>query len=128
MATLKISLPDDLNAFVESEVASGGYPNVDRFFHDIVEQHRRYREDQALQQQMLLDIARRKGDVTQEDHERVRREVRERRLAELRHEIQLGIDQLDNGEWVEYESVDDCVEDIMTEGRKLLEQRRARQA
>lgn len=126
MATLKISLPDDLNAFVESEVASGNYRNVDDFFHDIIEFQRRDREDQALEQQMILDIARRKGDVTDEDHAQVRREVRDRRLAELRAELQVGIDQADRGEWVEYDSVDNCVEDIVTEGRKILEERRAR--
>jgi antitoxin ParD1/3/4 len=128
MATLKISLPDHLNAFIESEVASGNYRNADDFFRDIVESQRLDREDQALEQKMLLEIAQQNGDVTDEDHARVRRQVRDRRLAELRAELQVGIDQLDRGEWVEYDSVDDCVHDIVTEGRKILEERRARKS
>jgi Arc/MetJ-type ribon-helix-helix transcriptional regulator len=119
MATLKISLPDHLNEFVVSEVASGNYRNVDEFFRDVVESQKLDREVQALEQRMLLEIARQNGDVTDEDHARVRQEIRGRRLAQLRAELQVGIDQADRGEFVEF-----TAQDIMREGRELLARRK----
>jgi antitoxin ParD1/3/4 len=91
MATLKISLPDELIAFVESEVSSGNYPSQDEYFRDIVELHR----------------------------------LEERRLAEVRTEIQAGIDEADRGEVIEYNSVEECVNHTVLEGQKLLNARRA---
>jgi antitoxin ParD1/3/4 len=91
MATLRISLPDDLIAFVESEVSSGQYPNQDEYFRDILELHK----------------------------------SEGRRLADLKAEIELGIEQADRGELVEYDSVEDCVNHTIVAGRKLLEERKA---
>ena len=49
-------------------------------------------------------------------------QAREQRLKELRREVQLGIDQLDRGEYSEYDerSLKEFFEQIKTEGRKSL--------
>jgi Arc/MetJ-type ribon-helix-helix transcriptional regulator len=125
MATLTISLPDNQKAFIDSEVAAGAYPDVDALFGDMVEMLKRHREDAGLAHQLLMEIAEAKGDVTEEDHERVRRQVEARRLAELRADLQAGIDEADRGEFIEYDSPEKLVEEVVREGRQLLAERRA---
>lgn len=50
-------------------------------------------------------------------------QLRAIKLEELRKEIQVGIDQLDRGEGVEYQSATELVEDIKARGRKRLEEK-----
>lgn len=57
--------------------------------------------------------------MTDDDHDRVRQQVREPRLRELREMLREGIEQADRGEFVEF-----TAEDIMREGRELLARRK----
>jgi len=49
MATVTISLPDSLKAFVETQLESGGYGNVSEYFRSLL------REAQAKQQAARLE-------------------------------------------------------------------------
>ena len=51
-------------------------------------------------------------------------ELRELKLAALRRDIQVGIDQIEAGEYTEYteETLDELFEEIMSEGRREMEQ------
>lgn len=51
-------------------------------------------------------------------------ELRELKLDALRRDIQVGIDQIEAGEYTEYteETLDELFEEIMSEGRREMEQ------
>ena len=53
-----------------------------------------------------------------------RDKIREMRLEELNRELQIGLDQLERGEYVEF--TDALVEDIKRRGRERLAQREGR--
>jgi prevent-host-death family protein len=57
--------------------------------------------------------------------EQAEEELRSLKLEALRHEIEIGIEQLENGQYTEYdeESLSTFVEDIKARGRKRLAQR-----
>lgn len=122
---LNIEIDDSLRDFLEKQRLIGGYGSIDAYLQSLIQGDKDQMDDQQLYQKLILEIARSKGDVTDDDHQRVREQVAQPRLRELRAMIQAGIDQADRGEFLEYDSVEGCVQDICTEGRKLLEQRKA---
>ncbi len=54
MATVTISLPDSLKAFVESQIASKGYGNVSEYFRSLVREAQ-VRENDARLEALLLE-------------------------------------------------------------------------
>ncbi|MFS8148299.1 ribbon-helix-helix domain-containing protein [Rhizobium sp. BR 249] len=54
MATVTISLPDSLKAFVESQMASKGYGNVSEYFRGLVRDAQE-RENEARLEALLLE-------------------------------------------------------------------------
>ncbi|NLS04472.1 type II toxin-antitoxin system ParD family antitoxin [Rhizobium sp. P32RR-XVIII] len=54
MATVTISLPDSLKAFVESQMASKGYGNVSEYFRSLVREAQ-VRENEARLEALLLE-------------------------------------------------------------------------
>ena len=90
MPTMNVSLPSELAAFVEGEVASGQYGTASEVVRD------------ALR---LL---------------RLKREFHEEKLAILRREVQIGLDQANAGVFSP-----DTVEDIAAKTRAAARKRRA---
>ncbi|HZO91652.1 MAG TPA: type II toxin-antitoxin system ParD family antitoxin [Chthonomonadaceae bacterium] len=79
MATMNISLPDTMKAFVEAEVAEGGYNTASEYFRALV------REAQERKARVRLEALLLEGlqsgaatPMTEDDWEDIRREVRER--------------------------------------------------
>jgi Arc/MetJ-type ribon-helix-helix transcriptional regulator len=116
---LNIEIDDSLRAFLEQQAVEGGYGSQAQYIQSLIEDDRERLAEQALEQKLLLEIAHANGDVTDDDHDRVRQQVREPRLQELREMLREGIEQADRGEFVEF-----TVEDIMREGRELLARRK----
>lgn len=54
MATVTISLPDSLKAFVESQIANKGYGNVSEYFRSLV-RDAQARENEARLEVLLLE-------------------------------------------------------------------------
>ena len=75
MTHVAVQLPDELNQFVQQSIASGAYHNTDEFFVSVLA---------TLKEQAVSELS----------------EAEERKLSELRPEIQLGMDQLDRGQSV----------------------------
>src|SRR5258706_7256659 len=114
-----IEIDDSLKAFLEQQAVEGGYGSTENYVMSLIEDDRERLAEQALEQKLLLEIAHANGDVTDDDHVRVRQQVREPRLQELREMLRVGIEQADRGEFVEF-----TAEDIMREGRELLARRK----
>ncbi len=75
MTQVAVQLPDELNRFVQQSIASGAYHSMDDFFVSVLAN---------LKEQAESELS----------------EAEESRLASLRAEIQLGVDQLDSAESV----------------------------
>ncbi len=73
MTQVAIQLPDELSQFVNKTVQAGGYPSTDDFFISVLSTY--------------------KGQV-----EERRSEAAEEKLALLRADVQLAVDQADRGE------------------------------
>lgn len=91
---MNITLTPELKAIIERKVASGLYRSAS----EVVREALRLLEE--------------------------RERVKEDRLAALRAELQVGLDQLDRGEYVVMD--DQMLEDVKARGRKRLEEAEAR--
>jgi antitoxin ParD1/3/4 len=92
---MRVSLRPDLEKFIEEKVRNGQYADVDAVVNDAVE---------------MLKEQNEREELSPEDAQK---------LEELRREIQIGIDQADRGEFVEF-----TAEDIIREGEAELRRRR----
>lgn len=93
MATMNISLPDNLKSFIDTRVSNDGYGNVSEYVRDLV------RQDQKRQEA--------------EESER-------KYLEQLREDVQIGLDALKAGKFTQYDSADDLINDVIKEGQKRL--------
>src|SRR5205085_526308 len=93
---INVSLPPDLEVLVREKVASGMYDSVSDVFCEAL--------------YLLKD----------------RDELKRIRLEELRREIAIGIEQIEKGEYVEYDddSLHEMFEQIKTEGRRRIAEKR----
>ncbi len=53
MATVTISLPESLNAFVENQMAAKGYKNVSEYLGSLVEEAHQRQQDERLEALLL---------------------------------------------------------------------------
>jgi antitoxin ParD1/3/4 len=79
MKSINISLPDTMRAYIEEQVAQGGYSSVSEYFRELVRQDQKQRAKERLEK-MLLE-ALNSGDATEmtaTDWEDIRQTIRER--------------------------------------------------
>lgn len=93
MATMNISLPDNLKSFIDARVSNDGYGNVSEYVRDLVRQDQKRKE--------------------QEESER-------KYLEQLREDVQIGLDALKEGKFTKYDSADDLINEVIREGQKRL--------
>ncbi|MEH2067582.1 MAG: type II toxin-antitoxin system ParD family antitoxin [Nostoc sp.] len=53
MKSINISLPDTMRAYVEEQVAQGGYSSVSEYFRELVRQHQKQRARERLETMLL---------------------------------------------------------------------------
>ena len=79
MATMNISLPDAMRAFVEAEIAEGGYSTASEYFRQLVRTAQKEKTEATLQALLLEGLQ--SGEATEftpEDWADLRRRVHER--------------------------------------------------
>ncbi|BAY39006.1 putative addiction module antidote protein, CopG/Arc/MetJ family [Nostoc sp. NIES-2111] len=79
MKSINISLPDTMRAYVEEQVAQGGYSSVSEYFRELVRQDQKHRAKERLETMLLEGLN--SGDATEmttQDWEDIRQAVRER--------------------------------------------------
>lgn len=79
MSRLTISMPDQMNAWVEAQVNTGRYGNVSEYFRDLVRRDQERREASVHALQALIDKAEASGVSS-----RSLEEIREAARAEAR--------------------------------------------
>lgn len=93
---MNISLPPALEKFIQDKIGSGCYSTASEVVRDGL---------RLLQEQERF---------------------RQMRLEELRREVQIGIDEIERGEGITYDSIEDFIEDVKKHGRERQAVRRAK--
>ncbi|MCC5636398.1 type II toxin-antitoxin system ParD family antitoxin [Nostoc sp. CHAB 5844] len=79
MKSINISLPDAMRAYVEEQVAQGGYSSVSEYFRELVRQDQKQRAKERLETMLLEGLN--SGDATEmtaQEWEDIRQTVRKR--------------------------------------------------
>jgi antitoxin ParD1/3/4 len=77
--SINISLPDTMRAYIEEQVAQGGYSSVSEYFRELVRQDQKQRAKERLETMLLEGLN--SGDATEmtvKDWEDIRQTIRER--------------------------------------------------
>jgi antitoxin ParD1/3/4 len=56
MTTINISLPEAMKAYIDEQVAKGGYGSVSEFFRDLIRQDRKRKAQESLETLLLEGI------------------------------------------------------------------------
>ena len=96
MATMNISLPDNLKSFIDARVSNDGYGNVSEYVRELVRQDQKRKEQEASERFYL---------------------------EQLREDVRIGLEDLKAGRFTKYDSTDDLINDVIKEGQKRLAKR-----
>jgi antitoxin ParD1/3/4 len=78
MTTLNISLPENLKAFVEDQVASGGYSTASEYIRSLIREAQERRARESLETKLLAALEGEPEEMSREDWDRLRSRVRQR--------------------------------------------------
>ncbi len=79
MTTMNVSLPDDLKAFVDEQVATGGYGTTSEFIRELIREARKQAARQRLEALLLEGLNSGPATpMTSEDWDNLKRDARER--------------------------------------------------
>ena len=77
MATMNISLPDEMKAFVEAQMAADGYASASEYLRALIREEQKRRAKQALEAKLLEGLQGPAVEMTREDWDSIRREALE---------------------------------------------------
>lgn len=78
MATMNMSLPDQLKQFVDEEVREGGYASTSDYMRDLIRQRQRAKAEELLRRLIAEGLASGPVEpVTKQTFEQMRKELRE---------------------------------------------------
>jgi antitoxin ParD1/3/4 len=80
MATMTISLPEQMREFVESEVAIGNYGSASELFRDLVRERQKRKSQERLETLLLEGLERGKQIEVTQDHLNARRQALREKL------------------------------------------------
>ena len=84
MATMNVSLPDEMKAFVEEQVQRGGYSTASEYLRELIRDAQKQAAEERLEKLLLEGLDSGPATpMTKKDWEDLRREL-ERRRAERR--------------------------------------------
>ncbi|MBX9255312.1 type II toxin-antitoxin system ParD family antitoxin [Desmonostoc muscorum CCALA 125] len=79
MKSINISLPDTMRAYIEEQVAQGGYSSVSEYFRELVRQDQKQRAKERLETMLLEGLnSGNATEMTVQDWEDIRQTIRER--------------------------------------------------
>ena len=81
MTRLTISMPDQLSAYVEGQIAQGRYGNVSEYFRDLIRRDQERRSEAIAELRTMIEKAEASGTGT-----RSMTEIREAVIAEARQQ------------------------------------------
>ncbi|HEY3245826.1 MAG TPA: hypothetical protein VGM03_20970 [Phycisphaerae bacterium] len=122
MATVNITLPDELKQFVQSQSVKDGYASEAEYLRVIIQQARELEVEHELEAELLETAAAAGREITTADWQSLKERIRQQRLDALRAELDIGLKQLERGEYATYttETLGELFDRIQSEGRKRL--------
>lgn len=78
MATISISLPDEMKAFIEGQAAAGGYATATEYLRALVEDAQKRKAKQDLEAQLLGGLQSPASDLTDADWSALRQRIVDR--------------------------------------------------
>ena len=82
MPTINISLPDDMEAFIEAQMSQDGYASVSEYFRTLVREAQKRKARQELKAKLLEGLQSPVSEMTAEDWQSMRREAHEQIAGE----------------------------------------------
>ena len=77
MTTLNISLPENLKAFVEDQVSSGGFSTVSEYIRSLIRDAQERRARGVLEAKLLAALEKEPEEMLHDDWEQLRDRVRQ---------------------------------------------------
>jgi antitoxin ParD1/3/4 len=77
MTLMNISLPEEMKAFIEAEMATEGYASASEYFRALIRDAQKRRAKQELEAKLLEGLEGPAVEMTREDWESIRREALE---------------------------------------------------
>ncbi len=78
MTTMNISLPDEMKAFVEAQMAADGYASASEYLRALIRDDQRRRAKQALEAKLLEGLQSPASEMTDADWAGLREKIYER--------------------------------------------------
>lgn len=78
MATVNISMPDDMRLFVERQVSEAGFGTTSEYVRSLIREAQRRVDDEALQRQLLEGLRGETLELTPADWQAIRNEALKR--------------------------------------------------
>jgi Arc/MetJ-type ribon-helix-helix transcriptional regulator len=127
MAKFTISLPESLRGYVEAQVAAKGFKSVADYISFVVCMDKVQNAEPSMEDELLDRLQSESGPVSDADVQRIKHEIYDRRLKELRRELETGIEEPGRGNSRTYDagSTQQLLDDIKAQGRKRLAERRS---
>jgi antitoxin ParD1/3/4 len=82
MTSMNISLPDEMKAFVETEMAQEGYASASEYVRALIGNAQKRRAKQELEARLLEGLQGPAIEMTREDWDSIEREARDGLVAE----------------------------------------------
>lgn len=82
MTTMNISLPDEMKAFVEAQLAADGYASASEYLRALIREDQKRRAKQSLEAKLLEGLQGPAVEMTHEDWGSIMQEATERHARE----------------------------------------------
>jgi antitoxin ParD1/3/4 len=82
MTTMNVSIPDEMKAFIEAEMAAEGYASASEYVRALIRDAQRRRAKQELEAKLLEGLQGPVTEMTGEDWDAIEREALERYARE----------------------------------------------
>lgn len=127
MARFTVSLPESLREYVEAQVAARGLKTAADYVSFVVCMDQVRKAVPSFEDELLEKLQLEPAPVSDATVQRIKRDTYERRVDELRRELEMGFADPDQGDGVTYgaESARQLLDEIKALGRTTLAGRRS---
>ena len=85
MTTMNISLPDEMKAFVEAQMATEGYASASEYLRGLIREAQKRHAKRELEAKLLAGLQGPVVEMTREDWDSIEQEAQERFAREQAH-------------------------------------------
>src|SRR3954454_21473405 len=87
MTTLNVSVPEEMKAFIEAQIAAGAYGSVSEFVRALIHDAQKRQARQELEAKLLEGLQGATAEMTAAEWDSIEEEARERYVREQRQDL-----------------------------------------